>query len=294
MLMNYGRGARGPLISEQSFDLMAPLARRTNTEEYGYALVAYPVDDHVWLGHGGGNAGYACHIIADVEEGLGVVHLINRRTESEAVFQSADYALKVLRAASRDEPLPPAPRADESRHIANAAEYAGTYRAGDSLLRLTAEGDTLSLEHAGQVVRLERRWLDSFYAAHSQLNLFLLEFQRDGGEVIEVWHGSRSYVKDGRATTRRRDHPEQWEAYVGHYRRLNMEMSNFRVVIRNGTLAFVVPYGSSQSLVPIGDGAFRVGGDPRSPETLRFDAVIEGRALRAEYSGCSYYRSFNH
>ena len=38
------------------------------------------------------------------------------------------------------------------------------------------------------------------------------------------------------------------------------------------------------------DSLFRIGDDQRSPETLRFDAVVGGQALRAVYSGCPYYR----
>ena len=32
--------------------------------------------------------------------------------------------------------------------------------------------------------------------------------------------------------------------------------------------------------------------DPALPERLRFDAVVDGKALRANASGCDYYRSF--
>jgi hypothetical protein len=45
-------------------------------------------------------------------------------------------------------------------------------------------------------------------------------------------------------------------------------------------------------LTPVGEDLFRIGADRLSPETLRFDAVLEGRTLRADYSGCPYYRTF--
>jgi hypothetical protein len=292
MLMNRGRGPRGRLISEESFGFMAPLETRTNDEQYGYALVAYPLDGHTCLGHGGGNAGYTSHILADLEEGLGVVHFINRRTESKAVFQSADYALKVLRAAYHDRELPPLPTVAHPSHIPNATEYCGTYRAGDSVLRLTAEGAKLVLEYEGRKVPLERHDQDSFYVRHPHLDLFLLEFQREGGKVTEALHGSHWYVSDRYTGRRRFDYPEEWDAYTGHYRRSSTELSNFRVVIRKGALALVVPSGGAEPLIPLSGGSFRIGDDHRCPETLRFHAVVEGRALRADYSGCSYYRTF--
>jgi hypothetical protein len=50
--------------------------------------------------------------------------------------------------------------------------------------------------------------------------------------------------------------------------------------------------GSEELLVPIDDGSFRVGSAEQEPERIRFKAVAEGRALRANLSGCDYYRFF--
>jgi D-alanyl-D-alanine carboxypeptidase len=292
MLMNRGRSPRGRLISEVSFDLMAPLAKRTDSEQYGYALVAYPVGGHTYLGHGGSNAGYTAHILADVEEGLGVVVLANRRTESEAVYQSAEHSLKVLRAAYHHEEMPPLPPATDPGYIANATDYIGTYRSGSSALKLAAEDGKLLLEYGGRVVSLEQRAQDSFYVGHPYLDLFLLDFKRDGGSVVEAFHGSHWYINERYSGPQRFDYPEEWEAYPGHYRTRNPELSNFRVVLRKGILTLVFPSGSVEPLRPLGNGFFRIGDDPRSPETLCFDAVVEGHALRADYSGCPYYRTF--
>jgi len=292
MLMNGGGVPGGRLISEESFNLMAPLATRTGSEQYGYALVAYPVDGHIYLGHGGGNAGYTSHILADVEEGLGVVVLTNRRTESDVVYQSATYILKVLRATYHQKEMPPSPPAADLGYIVNATDYVGTYREGNSVLQLSAEDGKLLLEYEGDVVPLEQRAQDSFYARHPYLDLFLLEFKRDRGKVVEAFHGSHWFVNERYTGPHQFDYPEEWQAYVGHYRTRNPELSNFRVVLRKGTLALIFPSGAVESLIPLGDSFFRIGDDPRSPEILRFDAVVEGRALRTDYSGCPYYRTF--
>ena len=69
-------------------------------------------------------------------------------------------------------------------------------------------------------------------------------------------------------------------------------MSNFRIAVRKGVLTLLNPWGNTDPLVPVGDGRFRIGADPLSPETLTFSAVVEGQALRADYSGCPYYRTF--
>jgi hypothetical protein len=44
-------------------------------------------------------------------------------------------------------------------------------------------------------------------------------------------------------------------------------------------------------LTQIGEADFRVGDVEWSPERLRFDAYVDGRALRANLYGESYYRS---
>jgi D-alanyl-D-alanine carboxypeptidase len=292
MLINRGRGPRGRLISEESFDMIAPLATWTGDEQYGYALVAYPVDGHTYLGHGGSNAGYSSHILADVEGGLGVVILTNRRTESEVVYESATYILKVLRGVYNHNEIPPMPVTTDPGSISNAADYVGTYRAVNSVLKFTATDGKLLLDYEGKTITLEKRAQDSFYVKHPHFDLFLIEFKRDSGKVVEAFHGSHWYINDSYTGPRHFDYPEEWEAYTGHYRTRNPELSNFRVVLRKGTLVLVFPSGASESLVPVDDGLFRIGEDHRSPETLRFDAVVDGHALRADYSDCPYYRTF--
>jgi len=292
MLMNRGQGPQGRIVSDESLSLMAPLGTCTDSEQYGYALVAYPVDGHTYLGHGGGNAGYMSHILADMEEGLGVVVLTNRMAESDVVVQAAMYTLKVLQAKYHRKDVPPLPPTANPSSISNATDYVGVYKSGNSTLRLTAADEKLLLEYEGRAVRLERRAQDSFYVGHPSLDLFLLEFGRDGGKVVEAFHGSNWYINDRYTGPQRFDYPEEWEAYPGHYRTRNPELSNFRVVLRKGALVLVFPSGTAESLVPLGGGSFRIFDERRSPETLRFDAVVDGRALRADYSGCPYYRTF--
>ena len=292
MLINRGKGPRGPLMSEESFNLMAPLMPQTGGEQYGYALASYPVDGRTFLGHGGGNDGYTSHILADVDGGLGVAHFVNRRTESGAIFESAEYALRVLYAAYNDKEIPPvSPTADPS-YIPNATDYVGTYRAGGRVLQLTARDGKLLLDYEGRAVPLEQRAQDSFYVGCPDLDLFLFEFRREGDKVVEAFHGFHWYINDSYTGPRHFDYPEEWEAYPGHYRTRNPELSNFRVVLRKGNLALAFPSGNVEPLRPLGGTSFQIGDDQRSPEILRFDAVVEGRALRADYSGCPYYRTF--
>jgi CubicO group peptidase (beta-lactamase class C family) len=85
-------------------------------------------------------------------------------------------------------------------------------------------------------------------------------------------------------------------AIAGHYRSHNPWTTNFRVVLRGDQpwLVFAAApdgFDDEQPLVPLPDGSYRAGDDPGNPESLRFDTIVEGRALRAWLSGWPYYRA---
>ena len=84
---------------------------------------------------------------------------------------------------------------------------------------------------------------------------------------------------------------EEWSAFYGRFRSYNPWLPGFRIVQRGDDLVLAYPWGGPEDpLTPLGEVDFRVG-DERSPERLRFDAVVDGRALRANLSGADYYRS---
>jgi hypothetical protein len=292
MLMNRGQGTQGRLISPESFSLMTEHGVWTGEDYYGYGFAWSQVDGYMSLYQGGGSSRQVSAIALDMETGLGVIVFVNRVGRTGWAQAIAQHALTVARAGQRHEALPPLPPATEPSAIPDAKDYAGTYRAGNRVLQLNAEDGKLLLTYKGQVVALERRAQDRFYVGHPDLDLFLLEFQRDGGNVVEVLHGSHWYINDRYSGLRYFDCPAAWQAYTGHYRAHNPELPNFRVVMRKGALALIFPGWAAEALEPLGDDVFRVGADQHSPETLRFDTILKGHALRAIFSGYPYYRTF--
>ncbi len=293
MLMNHGAGSTERIMSEESFRLMTQHVIHTprwGGADYGYGLIMADVDGHDYLGHGGGTPGFLSTIVADMTDSLGVVVLVNGNVESYGVFGIATHLLKILRAGLHGEEIPSPPLAADPNLLNNATDYVGTYRAGQQTLILTSQGGQLLLKHGGQHIAIEGRGNDSFYVGHPDLEHFLLEFGRSGGKVVEAAHGADWYVADGYPGPRSFNYPKDWERYSGHYRAYNPGLSNFRIVLRKDDLLLISPTGGKESLVPVNDSLFRIGDDQRSPETLRFDAVVGGQALRAVYSGCPYYR----
>ncbi|WP_409463059.1 serine hydrolase domain-containing protein [Amycolatopsis sp. GA6-003] len=88
------------------------------------------------------------------------------------------------------------------------------------------------------------------------------------------------------------DPPAQWAEIVGHYRCHNPWLSNLRVYAHDDRLWVSIAGRPPEELVPLPDGSFRVGEDERLPERLKFDVVLNGVAVRADYCGCPLYRTF--
>ncbi len=291
MLLNRGQVQRGRVLSEQSFSLMMQRVIETDEEGrfYGYGLHTEARDGHTLIGHGGGMVGYVSMILGDMDDGLGAVVLSNGSADT---FEIARFALSLLRAALHDQEPPPLPSVADRTKIENAADYVGMYKQDEKTLTLVAEDEQLILQYGGERVTLERRGPDRFYADHPDFARFLLIFRREDGRVVEAFHGSGWYITDRYSGPAVFDYPKIWEAYPGHYRSHNPWFSNFRVILRKGQLVMIFPWGDEQELAPLDDGSFRIGDNARSPGRIRFDAVANGRALRANASGCDYYLVF--
>ncbi len=297
MLMNRGRGPRGRIMSEESFNLMIQQVIQPGDEWhpgfrgfYGYGLAIEERDGHTYIGHGGGMVGYRAQILADLDDGLGVVVLINKQPAKPG--EIADFALRLLRAALHDGELPELPPVADPTRVENAADYAGTYRAPGKVFTLVADGERLILRRNGKHVVLKQHGTDQFYVDDPEFALFLLRFGREKGQVVEAFHGPDWYINERYTGPTTFEHPQEWEAYTGHYRSHNPWLSNFRVVLRKGRLALIMPSGEEEALVPVGEGVFRVGEDERCPERIRFDTVLNGQAVHANLSCGDYYRTF--
>ncbi len=293
VLLNEGRGSGGRILQPASFSRM--VQRKIRAPEmgadayYGYGLVLNRLDGSLTFGHSGGMPGFRAAMLADQEEEFGVVVLMNGPGTPQRV---ADYALRVLRATARHQPLPPVPVAAPATEIGNAADYVGGYV--DSLgrrMELQAQGTGLMLDWHGRKLPLKRMGPDQFYSDDPDLNLFPLQAERRDGRVVELLHGDAWFPRDGAGGRTGFDFPKEWQNYPGHYRAQNPFYSNFRVVLRKGRLLLVAPEGTEELLVPLERGRFRVGNDARAVEVLEFDTVVSGRALRAILSGVDYYRT---
>jgi D-alanyl-D-alanine carboxypeptidase len=301
MLLNRGAVSGGRLLGEAGFGLLTtPSIATGDASGYAYGLILERLESGTRLRHGGGMPGFVANLICDLDEGIGGVALLNGPGSPTAI---TTFALQTIRAARGGAPLPPIPPPRDRQQVERAAEYAGDYMLqgapdeAPSLLSLVAEEDRLVLRHGAGRLVLEQRDDDLFYAPHPDLDGFLLRFERDAaGQVAELYHGPRWYAGRGYSGPTLFEAPADWAAYPGRYRAHNPWVPSVVVALRKGELRLIWTSeydgadGDEQPLIPLGAGLFRVGEDERGPERVRFDTVVEGRALRLTLSGAPMYR----
>jgi D-alanyl-D-alanine carboxypeptidase len=152
---------------------------------------------------------------------------------------------------------------------------------------LTNQGDKLLLQHAGSAIILEKATTDLFFVKHPDWDLFLLGFGRDQGKVVEAFHGARWWTNERYSGAKTFQYPPEWEAYAGHFRCDSPWYGSTRLVIRKGQLLVE----GLQPLEAIEPRVFRVPGQSVDVDRVVFDTIVDGRAMRVNYSGIEYFRA---
>jgi len=178
-------------------------------------------------------------------------------------------------------------------------ELAGVYETdepGCEPIELIAAKGGAVLRSGRQEIELQELDSDLFLAPDPTFDRFPIRVERRAEDTLELWHGSRRYVR-AEAPVRRLPEPSaELRAIAGHYRSHNPWTTNFRIVLRGDQpwLIFAGPpdgFDTEQPLVLGDPGSYRVGEDPGNPEAVSFDTVVDERALRAWLSGWPYYRA---
>jgi CubicO group peptidase (beta-lactamase class C family) len=296
MLLNRGALPKGRLISEDGFKLFTKAAinspYRGEPASYGYGLWVSDIGGHTRLRHTGGMVAFSSSIDVDVTAGVGAFASVNANLRGYRPVSATKYAIELFNASLDGKKLPDLPAAVPAPdEIKNAVDYAGEYTSTNGKkLVLAAEGDKLILVHGGRRIPLERAAPagDRFIVKHPDFDTFLLGFVRDNRVVTEAyygpdWYAGERYTGPRGAVETRKD----WEGYVGHYFNDSPWYGDARVVYRKGRLYLE----GVQPLVERGDGKFGIG-DPEAPDWIAFESIIDGRAMRMNFSGIIFRRMF--
>ncbi len=291
-ILNKGNSANGRLLSDEAF-------KRLNTpilDEYAYGLDVRRVKGDTVIGHGGSIGGFDNLVEAHMNDGFALVFLTNGGMSG--VFRQ--WVIDVVTAAYRGEPLPPAP-IPQRLDVSGDRRFAGQYRlasgeagGSDSLtfefvdgqLVLEAGGTRVPLQHMGSGVFRDSRADDAY-------PFFFGPSDGAAAPATEVSQGAAWYTNSAFAGKIEPAAPPEYSAYVGHFENNGVEGPVIRAFVRNGRLLIDLGFeGLKPKALQATDhaGEFRIAEPEYNPALLRFDTVIEGHALRLEFSGVPLYR----
>ena len=293
MLLHRGALPKGRLISEEGFGLFTKSAInspfRGEPASYGYGVWVSEIDGHTRLRHTGGMVAFSSSIDVDLTAGVGAFASVNANLRGYRPVSVTKYAVELFNASltAKSLPDPPVPPASPDE-VKNAADYAGLYKTTDGKqLELVTEGDKLILVHANRRVVLERAGNDRFIVKHPDFDVFVLGFDRENKQVTQAFYGGEWYLGAKYSGPKSFETKKEWEAFAGHYYHDSPWYGDTRIVLRKGQLFF----DGVQQLVPRGDGKFGIG-DPEAPDWISFESIVDGRAMRMNFSGIVFRRTF--
>ncbi|HET6973949.1 MAG TPA: serine hydrolase domain-containing protein [Pyrinomonadaceae bacterium] len=293
MLLNRGALPKGRLISEESFALLTkPLIDspyRGEPAGYGYGLWVSDIAGHTRLRHTGGMVAFSSSIDVDVTGNIGAFASVNANLRGYRPVAVTKYAVELFNASADNKPLPEAPAPPPSPiEVKNVADYVGTYTTLDGKkLEFVAEGTKLVLVYGNRRVVLERSGGDRFIVKHPDLDTYLLGFVRENQQVTQAYHGANWYLGEKYTGPKTFETKKEWEGFAGHYNNDSPWYGDTRIVMRKGQLYIE----GVQPLVPRGDGKFGIG-DTEAPDWVTFESIVDGRAMRLNFSGIVFRRVF--
>lgn len=287
------------VVSPASFARMTtPVGEDPGTgDRYGYGIRWSEAVGRRYLGHGGGMIGFTAGILVEPDAGFGAVSLMN-----SAFGRHRDllrYALTCLAAESAGDAVPDVPDVPDPYRVGAPERFAGRYDDALGGIEVEAVGDRLFVNVDRRRVALLPTGAGSstFGVDDADLDRFVLGFEPSDRRAHRATWGPRLLVRDGEPDVSAVSSPALWAALPGRYASWNPWASGFDVVLRGAELWLgPVPDGledlePERRLTPLPDGTFRVG-EAWSPDRVRFDAVVEGRATRAIFDAAPFYRTF--
>lgn len=266
-------GSRGVTLSE------APAFYK----QYGYGLSIFDDGGDRVIGHTGGISGYTACMQMNLTRGFGVIAFANLVEAPLHPCAIVLYAMRVLRAQSLGEPLPPPPAAPDPAHVDRPTDYTGTYSGPNGTLKVVDLGHRLALVDGATSIALYPRDPDLFWADDPKYAMFLLAFGRDrSGRVVEMTYGSQWYPNQRYSGPRTFSHPASWNALAGRYENVFFGSPAItRVIIVKNRLTF----DGTDELKPLPDGTFAMGSS-----VVRFDAYAGKQPQRLAIDATYLYR----
>jgi len=269
-----------PLISDSSFTLLTTGHQALGSDgSYGYGLMMSERHGFKVVSHSGGMLGFSSMLITVPALELSLVALCN--SSFQGLHNACMTLLEACIKTSRGEEF----SSDEPKKV-DLHEFAKVFEGEHRVLEFVVRNEQLHVEWEGRSAPLEPFAPDSYCTDGRGWELHPFEFGRDeSGEVSEVFYGPEALWTSDYSGPRTFEVQEPWLAFSGYYRSHNPWVPSLRTFVRKGEL-WASMFGHIIQLEP-GGNEFVLQG---TPDRLRFDTVLEGRAQRVTLSGCEYVR----
>jgi hypothetical protein len=281
------------VVSEEAFQRFSEGYVQDGSSRYGYGMWVQEEEGRTILRHSGGMVGFGAYLVADTAAGLAAVSMANGQSTGGGV---ARYALAAARAMQEEVAIPGTPQRSAPPEPGSLAEYQGVFTSPDGeSIRFGEEEQGLVVFEGSRGVSLEPWGEDVFYTTDPAFDRYVFAFRRDESDrVVTVSHGSDWFVNDAYGGPTEFEVPASWREAAGRYRSWSPWLPYFEVLVRAGRLILLTGEGGEASsgetlLFEESPGVYRIGEEP-TPERLSFHDTVEGRALRADWSGHVFFR----
>ncbi|MGW6159869.1 serine hydrolase domain-containing protein, partial [Streptomyces sp. NPDC055144] len=267
MLLGRGTLDGTRIIGPERFRQIVTVPAGAVSSGYALGVDVEMIDGRTWLTHAGGMVGYRSYLAVDTDGGHGVAVLTNAPGECQIIDRFARHVLAVVQGAPAD------PALFDPERIPDAQRYVGIHATTPRQIRVEATGDDrLSLTSDEVTGRLYDAGDGRLVCDHPGWSAY--HHCLDGRWL----YGPESLGPSLSAPT------APPHALAGHYRSYTPWYPGFSIVQRAGRLHMIAATGveaprDEPELVPLDDGTFRIGADPRLPERLTCGPALDGAVL---------------
>ncbi len=286
-LTRFARGHGGSVLSDASaLRFATPVIAAKDFgpgARYALGVAVAPVEGEDCLHHTGGMMSFSSSFHADPGAGVACFASVNARLGPYRPRVTTSYAVRLLRAARRGQPLPAAPDPLAPFRVKTAEDWAGRYVGPKDALRLVATPFGLAVRTDDGAARATPQGADRIATDHPHFSRYGFDAVREGGRITALWWGDRLY---GREEPRAQPTAaESLKPLIGVYLCRDPWVGGAEVLARGGEL--VVEGGGT---IKDRGGWWSTTDDPGGVERLRFEAPMNGVMRRCNASGADMLR----
>lgn len=283
-LIQLGRGVGSPVLSDAMARRFATGAVDSSEDfgpgsQYACGVAVQPVDGAPCLHHTGGMMSFSSSFHADPVAGIGCFASVNARLGSYRPRLTTAYAIRLMRAVRRGQPLPPPPDPLAPWRIKDPAPYLGAFYTEETEIVLTRSRDGImfsSDDTTGKVMAIGK---DRLANDNPEFSRYAFDAIREDGQVTGFWVGEELFARD-----RPRPPPARSASlarFGGAYLNRDPWVGSAVVHVRGDRLYLE----GGGWLVERGGGWWSLETDPGGVERFRFDAMLNGKTTRLNASG---------